>query len=99
VHHVLTSFCSLSILYSKSGHNAAFLDFLSSSLKLLAKFLTAYFPSSLLHISLLHGYLFWLENLKGRNRLEDLGIDGMIILEWILGKSGGKVWMDESGSG
>jgi hypothetical protein len=31
------------------------------------------------------------ENLKGRDHLEDLGIDGRI-LEWILGKQGGKVW-------
>jgi hypothetical protein len=28
---------------------------------------------------------FWLENLKGRNHLEELGIDKNI-LEWILGK-------------
>jgi len=26
--------------------------------------------------------LFWLENLKGRDHLEDLGVDGKIILEW-----------------
>jgi len=30
--------------------------------------------------------IFWLENLKGRDYLEDLGVDGMIILKWILGK-------------
>jgi hypothetical protein len=29
---------------------------------------------------------FWLETLKGRDHLEDLGIDRKIILEWILGK-------------
>jgi hypothetical protein len=29
---------------------------------------------------------FWLENLKGRDHSEDLDIDGLIILEWILGK-------------
>jgi hypothetical protein len=29
---------------------------------------------------------FWLENLKGRDHLEDKGVDGKIILEWILGK-------------
>jgi hypothetical protein len=34
--------------------------------------------------------IFWLENLKGRNHLEDLGVDGRIILGWILGKW---VWM------
>jgi hypothetical protein len=28
----------------------------------------------------------WLEKLKGRDNLEDLGVDEMIILEWILGK-------------
>jgi len=27
-----------------------------------------------------------LENLKGTNHIEDLGVDGQIILEWILGK-------------
>jgi len=25
------------------------------------------------------------ENLKGRDRVEELGIDGKIILEWVLG--------------
>jgi hypothetical protein len=30
--------------------------------------------------------VFWLENLKGRDHLEDLGVDGKIILEWILRK-------------
>jgi hypothetical protein len=33
-----------------------------------------------------------LENLKERNHLEDLGVDGKIILEGILGKQGVKVW-------
>jgi hypothetical protein len=33
--------------------------------------------------------LFWLENLNGRDHSEDLGIDGKIILEWILGKQSG----------
>jgi len=39
--------------------------------------------------------LFWLEDLKGRGHSEDLGIDGMITLEWILGKLGWEVvdWM------
>jgi len=35
--------------------------------------------------------IFWLENLKGRNHLEDLDKDGKI-LEWISGKYGGRVW-------
>jgi hypothetical protein len=26
--------------------------------------------------------IFWLENLKGRDHLEDLGVDGKIILQW-----------------
>jgi hypothetical protein len=34
----------------------------------------------------------WSKNLKGRHHSEDLGIDGRIILEWILGQYGGKVW-------
>jgi len=29
---------------------------------------------------------FWLENLKGRDNLEDLGIAVRIILKWILDK-------------
>jgi hypothetical protein len=32
------------------------------------------------------------ENLKGRNKAQDLGVDGKIILEWILGKLVGKLW-------
>jgi hypothetical protein len=34
--------------------------------------------------------ILWLENLKRRENLEDLGVDGKIILDWILGKYGGK---------
>jgi len=34
----------------------------------------------------------WLENLKGRDQSEDLGVDGKTILEWILEKYGGKGW-------
>jgi len=33
----------------------------------------------------------WLQNLKGRDHLEDQGVDGRIILEWILGGQCGKV--------
>jgi hypothetical protein len=29
---------------------------------------------------------FWSENLKGRDHVEDLGMDKKIILEWMLGK-------------
>jgi hypothetical protein len=29
---------------------------------------------------------------KGREHAEDTGVDGKIILEWILEKQGGKVW-------
>jgi len=29
---------------------------------------------------------FWSEDLKRRDHLDDLGVDGKIILEWILGK-------------
>jgi hypothetical protein len=35
---------------------------------------------------------FWSENLKGGEDSEDQDEDGRIILEWILGKYGGKVW-------
>jgi hypothetical protein len=29
---------------------------------------------------------FWLGNLKGKGHLDDLGIDGRIMLDWILEK-------------
>jgi len=35
--------------------------------------------------------IFWFEN-KGRDHSEDLGVEGKIILEWILGRQGRKVW-------
>jgi hypothetical protein len=35
--------------------------------------------------------IFWFENLKGRDHLEALDMDGKAILGWILGKYGGKV--------
>jgi hypothetical protein len=35
---------------------------------------------------------FWSENLKERDHTEDLGVTEVIILEWILGKYGGKLW-------
>jgi hypothetical protein len=36
---------------------------------------------------------------KGRDHLQDRSVDWRIILEWILGKYGGKAWTDASGSG
>jgi hypothetical protein len=36
--------------------------------------------------------IFWLENLKERGHSEDLGVDGRLILESIIGKWGEKVW-------
>jgi hypothetical protein len=35
---------------------------------------------------------FLSENLKGTYHADDLGVDGKVILEWILGKYGGKMW-------
>jgi hypothetical protein len=37
-----------------------------------------------------HVYKFWLENLKGRDYSKDIGIDGKVILEWMLEKQCGK---------
>jgi hypothetical protein len=34
---------------------------------------------------------FYSDNMKGRDHLEDLDIGRTIILEWILGKEGGKI--------
>jgi hypothetical protein len=36
--------------------------------------------------------VFWLVNLNGRYHLEDLGVDGKVIVEWILGKQRGRMW-------
>jgi hypothetical protein len=36
--------------------------------------------------------MFSLETLKGRDNLEDSGVDGRIILEQIIGKQCRKVW-------
>jgi hypothetical protein len=35
---------------------------------------------------------FWSQNLKGRDHVEDLDVDGRIILQCILGTYDGKVW-------
>jgi hypothetical protein len=35
---------------------------------------------------------FWWENLRERNDLEDLGVDGGVILKCIVKKSVGRVW-------
>jgi len=35
---------------------------------------------------------FLSENLKGRDHFEDLGMDGKITLQWVLGKQSGKIW-------
>jgi hypothetical protein len=34
---------------------------------------------------------FWSENLKGIDHSEDLGVDGKIILEWVLGNREGGI--------
>jgi hypothetical protein len=36
---------------------------------------------------------FWLENPKGRYHYKDKEVDRKIILDWILGKYGGNVWI------
>jgi len=41
---------------------------------------------------------FWSENLEGRDHYKCLGVDGKIILEWILGKWTGKTGLDASAS-
>jgi hypothetical protein len=43
--------------------------------------------------------LLWLQNLKGRNHEEDLGVDGIMILEWILGNRLGKCGVNAYGLG
>jgi hypothetical protein len=39
---------------------------------------------------------FWWENLKERDHLEDIHIDGRIILKLILQKSNGRIWTEFS---
>jgi hypothetical protein len=43
--------------------------------------------------------IIWLEFLKGRDHSEDLGVDGRIVLEWILGNRMGSCGLDESSLG
>jgi hypothetical protein len=35
---------------------------------------------------------FWSENLKGRDFLEDLDVNGRIFCKWILNKYDGRMW-------
>jgi hypothetical protein len=44
-------------------------------------------------------YKILVENLKGTDSLEDISIDGKIILEWILGMWVGRCELDLSDSG
>jgi len=39
---------------------------------------------------------FWWGNLKGRDHLEDLGVDGRIILRWIFRKMNLGAWTGSS---
>jgi hypothetical protein len=39
-----------------------------------------------------NAYRVLVGKIEGRNNSEDLGVDGWIILEWILGKYGENVW-------
>jgi hypothetical protein len=41
---------------------------------------------------MINAYKILARNLKGRDHPEDVGAYGRKILEWILGKWGGKVW-------
>jgi hypothetical protein len=43
------------------------------------------------HGEMKHAYCILVRNSKGKNDSEHLGIDGIIISEWILRKQGGKL--------
>jgi hypothetical protein len=49
-------------------------------------------------VEMRNAYKYRSENLKGRDHSEEVGIDGKIS-EYILGKWGGRLWTDSSGSG
>jgi len=40
-----------------------------------------------------NAYEIWLENLKRKDHSEDTCVDRKIILEWMLGKQGEKMWI------
>jgi hypothetical protein len=44
------------------------------------------------HKEMENPYKILTKNLKGRDHLEDLGVEGKIILEWILKRQRGMVW-------
>jgi hypothetical protein len=43
--------------------------------------------------------VFWFEHLYGRDHLEDVGIDGKIVMEWMLRKQVGWCRLDSPGLG
>jgi hypothetical protein len=41
----------------------------------------------------MNAYIFWSESIKGRDDSKYLGVDGRIILKWILRNLGGRTWI------
>jgi hypothetical protein len=41
-----------------------------------------------------YAYDILVKNMKGRNHLRDLGVDGRILLKWALKEQGMKVWTE-----